>query len=478
MPKDQEKQDQSNKTGAIIDDWGTGDVYFPEMGSRPGGPPTSKNAPKSATNRAQDTLSSVGNLLVKAGAGYDKAMGAGVPEGGLKSEARVGGAPAQLAVPFNPSSVPGAPPTPNVPPPQGAPPRTGANAGAPTSFGSKSEKQGAVVGSAIDNIAQAIHTFKSKRDADALSKAQNSFQLFQTALQQGDQHTANLLATDPKVVKGWEKYLKMEFPRETGTPDKKPTGTVPPDRSIMDKMTGHNKAPMSRLPDMNTPGGIAVPQPGPEQQLHTAMVNQMIEGLKKGDPRAIASVYGPNYKLTPEEFRASSRHEYGFELSPVQVAAMDEHSKLVLLKSKADFMKFVSGQSIISQRAEDVANINGAWRLAGDEARANATRDAARYRAEAIKALKTTPADKMNEVIMKSNMDSYSHMATTLSTVGGALIKSDHKKEGEALLKEAQGYMKQSEEIRVRMEAFEDMKKLGIDIESLGEDGGTDDEEP
>lgn len=442
--------------------------------------PKSRNAPKSATSKTQDALGSVGSLLVKAGEGYDKAMGAGIPEGGLRAEARVGGPPAQLAVPFNPSSVPGALPTPNIPPPQGAPPRTGANAGAPTSFGSKSEKQGAVVGSAIDNIAQAIHTFKSKRDADALSKAQNSFQLFQAALQQGDEHTANLLATDPKVVKGWEKYLKMEFPRETGTPtpEQKPTGTVPPDRSMLDKVMGRNKEPMARLPEMNSPGGIAVPRPGPEQQLHTAQVNAMIEGLKNKDPRAIAAVYGPGYEQTPEEFRASSRFHNGFELSPVQVAAMDEHSKLVLLKSKADFMKFVSGQSIVSQRAEDVANINGAWRLAGDEVRASATRDAARYRADAIKAMRTAPADKMNQVIMKSNLDMYSHMATTLSTVGAALVKSDHRKEGEALLKEAQGYTLKSDEIRVRMEAFEDMKKLGIDIESLGEDGVDPDEEP
>ena len=131
-----------------------------------------------------------------------------------------------------PTGVPGVPPS-NLPQGTGAPqsrPMPGPNAMLSGSFAypNKQARNAAVVATGIENMSEAIHNFKVEKDQNEFQKAKNTWDLYQKAAavnpetgQPVDPHTMAILAKDPKIVKGWEKYLKMEFPREAGAPDPK-----------------------------------------------------------------------------------------------------------------------------------------------------------------------------------------------------------------------------------------------------------------
>jgi hypothetical protein len=95
-------------------------------------------------------------------------------------------------------------------------------------FPNKQARNAAVVSTGIENMSEAIHNFKVEKDQNEFTKAKNTWDLYQKAAavnpetgQPVDPHTMAILAKDPKIVKGWEKYLKMEFPREAGAVDPK-----------------------------------------------------------------------------------------------------------------------------------------------------------------------------------------------------------------------------------------------------------------
>lgn len=173
----------------------------------------------------------------------------------------VGGAPPQMSagapgsgtVPPSYSTGAQAP----VPVPGSPQPSMGARMG--TSFPNPVAAQGAMVSSAIDSIAGAIHTAKEDKRQSEVTKAQNTLNMFQNALAQGDMNVANLLAKDPKIVASWEKYLKMQFPK------------APRDDVFGPSPAPGSKAERNRpLGDVNQPGGVQVTQDVNAQAMNQA----------------------------------------------------------------------------------------------------------------------------------------------------------------------------------------------------------------
>ena len=131
-----------------------------------------------------------------------------------------------------PPGVPGVPAT-NLPQGTGAPqsrpmPSPNAMLGGSFSYPNKSARNAAVVSTGVENISEAIHNFKVQKDQDEFQRAKNTWDFYQKAAainpetgQPTDPHTMKLYAKDGKIVKSWEKMLKMQFPREAGPPDPK-----------------------------------------------------------------------------------------------------------------------------------------------------------------------------------------------------------------------------------------------------------------
>jgi hypothetical protein len=188
------------------------------------------------------------------------AKGGQAAPGSAQSPGIVGSAPPQMTgstptgtVPPSYSTGAQAP----VPVPGGPQPSPGSRMG--TSFPNPVAAQGAAVSSAIDSIAGAIHTAKENKRQDEVTKAQNTLNMFQNALAQGDMNVANLLAKDPKIVSSWEKYLKMQFPKAERDPV---FGPSPAPGSKADKQRP--------LGGVNEPGGIAVTQDVNAQAMNQA----------------------------------------------------------------------------------------------------------------------------------------------------------------------------------------------------------------
>src|SRR5260370_15262245 len=216
--------------------------------------------------------------------------------------------------PSMPPGVPGVRPS-NLTQPASGPntrPMPGPNAmlGGDFAFPNKSARNAAVVSTGIENISEAIHNFKAEKDKNDFVRAKNTWDLYQKAAavdpQTGkpvDPHTMSILAQDPKIVKGWEKYLKMEFPREQGATDPKtgkPTHTPP-----------------------------IIPQP-------TADPAAQIKALT--DQRALTqlrNVPGETGHLTPEESHKKEMIDAGITPSQKDTKAMDKiDAEIANLKSE------------------------------------------------------------------------------------------------------------------------------------------------
>ena len=169
------------------------------------------------------------------------------------------GMPPQTTAAVTPlASLPGAPgaggPSTNMPPGVGGVPSnnmpvgTGAPPSRPMpspsvmlggnfSYPNKSARNAAVVSTGIENISEAIHNFKTEKDQNDFQRAKNTLEMYNKAAainpqtgQPQDPHTMEMYRKDGKIVKLWEKYLKMEFPREAGAVDPKtgkPTQGLP-----------------------------------------------------------------------------------------------------------------------------------------------------------------------------------------------------------------------------------------------------------
>jgi hypothetical protein len=252
-----------------------------------------------------------------------------------------GAAPAPGTVPPSFSTGAQAP----IPTPGGPQPSAGARMG--TSFPNPVAAQGAMVSSAIDSIAGAIHTAKEDKRQSEVTKAQNTLNMFQNALAQGDMQVANLLATDPKIVSSWEKYLKMQFPRE---PKASAFGPAPAPGSKADKN--------SVLGNVNEPGGLAV-----SQDVNAQAMNQA--------------------KLASEQALAQQRQaSAGKDAADTDKAYIESHADV--LKAQAAVSEAEANRAAAKVRLDESEAKLKAQPLENDKLRSEAERN----RADAYKAYK------------------------------------------------------------------------------------------
>jgi hypothetical protein len=374
-----------------------------------------------------DKVEEVGALLQSFGKTVETLFG---PASGSPGSvgARVGGAPPQLAMPSFSTAGAGAgsapqaavAPSPGVPVPGAM--RTGVE------FNTKAGRTGAVVAGSIQNIAEAVHGFAEKKNQDNISKAQNWLNMYQTALGEGDQYTADLLKNDPKVVKAWEKYLKLEFPKVEKVDIPGGTGSHNPFGASFE-----TPIPMGGQATHGGTSEIVSPKPGVDQQLAAASKNALMEGIKSGDPRAIAKVMGPEYNITQDEFKQHTRAAFGLELTPVQVAAMDEKAKLMLAKMKEDIIKEAMKEQAQLERELAVAGVRGGATVEAARVRASASLKATQMRVNAMKDIQKAKGEDINSKIFTTAMNNYKDM---LDNVNNNLAKKDldptYKKQLEA----------------------------------------------
>lgn len=195
----------------------------------------------------------------------------------------------------------------------------------PFSYPSASAAKGAVVKTGIENISEAIHNFRVKKDTDEFQRAKNTWDLYQKASalnpqtgQPVDPHTMEILKNDPKIVKGWEKYLKMEFPRESASP------------SAQGASGGKGKPQGPPIiPPPTAPAG---------DQAKALMDQKMLESLRSGaiSPSQAAQAGEGATALTPDEWKQAMKAKYG--LIPKEKDAKAEakiDAEIANLKSEA-----------------------------------------------------------------------------------------------------------------------------------------------
>jgi hypothetical protein len=188
--------------------------------------------------------------------------------------------------------------------------------------GSYGERNANVAASAADMMSQAVMNYKQKQNADAVAKAQSSFQQYQQAIQAGDMQTANYIATDPKVVKSWEKYLNEfinKVPGEVNPPQPNAAGSAFPQiKQPQDPRPG-------ALGQINQPGGLAVPRLDPKSQQAQMQAATLAEAQNKAakeealthEAEAHEKLYGvqgnaevikANAEVTKAEAEAAAKH--------------------------------------------------------------------------------------------------------------------------------------------------------------------------
>ena len=215
-------------------------------------------------------------------------LAAGVTQGPVNPAmpAGVGGVPANnMPQPTAPSTRPM--PSPN------------SMLGSSFAFPNKSARNAAVVSTGIENVSSAIHNFKEEKDKNEFQKAKSTWDLYQKAAavdpqtgQPVDPATMAILSKDPKIVKGWEKLLKMEFPHEAGAPDPK-TGKP-------------------------TQGPPIIPKPtaAPQDQSKQLVAQRQLEQLRASP--------GETGGLTPEESHKAALIAAGITPSKKDTKAMDK----------------------------------------------------------------------------------------------------------------------------------------------------------
>lgn len=360
---------------------------------------SSQNTPPSSTDLS-NTLAAILGLT-----------GTPVPQGGVVSPGITGTPPPQVTAPPPGASLydPRGAPAPGIQAPQQMPRQgipsnpinqTGVN------FPTKKARDAVVVSTGMEGIAQAIEHFKNKDNSDKMAKAQSTLDMFNAANAAGDTATANLLSSDPKIVKQWEKYLKLEFERVPVT-QKSPAPPVAP----------------GRTPPANQPGGIAVPRPSPQAQLSSAVQNIMIQGLKDKDPRVMASVLGPGFVLSPDDFRTATKAQFGIEMSPAQVKQLDIQSRQILATSVLDYTKFVTGKGMDAASRKEVEDA----RVRGNEEIARGHDAAIRYAADqrrlAVKDISKASPANVNLAIVKGQQTMYDGIAKAGMTAMANLEK-------------------------------------------------------
>ncbi|SRR5258708_14938225 len=418
------------------------------------------------------TITDVGDVASKLGQAVETLFGPAQPAPYVPSHVSTG--PPQMASPPGGFSTSGGgggrlPPAPQPGGSPGGPPPSIMNTG--VEFRTDAGRRGAVVGGAIGNIAGALHTMSEDKKKSNIQHAQFLYDLVKTSYESGDERTANLILGDDKNRGTIEKYLTGKLPRLSTTPniaspdDPTPKGPQP-------TKPGSKQPPMGEI---NQPGGPALPRAGQQQQMTAAIQNMIMEGLKNKDPRIMSQVLGEQSTLSKEDYSRSVRAKFGIELSPAQVQAMDAKAQLALAEAKTDILKTVLGQGAMTDRAVAVAKIH-----AGASVEAGAGHDRARLESmkmysDALKTIRGSAPDKMEQVMYKSLGDVYSKLASNALTASGKLAK-DNPKLAKQYEDEAKEMLGKAEGMKSQYEAG----KLFDDIMNAPDTGGGEesDDEP
>lgn len=311
----------------------------------PGTPGLVPGQPGAPSSPAPPGLAQLAAILF--GRGGQAAPGPGGPVG---TPGVVGSAPQQLAPP---APVPGLP--------SGAPSGpTGlqyqsrampASPQMPDNFPNKQARSGAVVKTGIENVSEAIHSFKQQKDQSEMMRAKTTLEMYQKAAaidpetgQHTDPHMMSVLGNNGQLVRLWEKYITGELPREPATPG---------DIAIKGK-----KAQGKPI----IPTG---PQQDPAAMLKDMIAKKQMEQMRGGkvDPAQMSQNSLPGAEaLTPKEYHDAVRASVG--LDPKAATAKDtkelEKIEQEIETSKSNMAKI----DVEKQKLEaEIAGIPAANRL-------------------------------------------------------------------------------------------------------------------
>lgn len=423
---------------------------------------TKKEEKKSS--KGADALSSIGQTATELGKTIETLFGPSSPAPFMPSHVSTG-PPAVASPPGGRFSTAGAGGGALPGTPQGTPTPQPGGVGAlqtGTEFSTERGAKGAVAGGALASVVGALHNIASSKKQEKIQHAQFLYDLVKSAYESGDEQTANIILQDDKNRNLIEKYLTGNLPRvpgqamgETGAPLTKGgplTGSVPAEMG------------KGKVGEINKPGGVALPRPSQQSQMAAAVQNMIMEGLKNKDPRIMDKVLGAGVSsLSKEEYSTAMRSKFGVELSPAQVQVLDAKSQLALAETKADVLKYVVGQSAMSDRMIAVAKIH-----AGAEVETGAGHDRARlaaagaYRDFLLK-LKGTAPDQMERTMYQGLSKLYTDMAKNSITQAGKIAKDDPKI-AKQFEDEAKQYVMKAENMKAQYEAgkfLDDLLKEG-----------------
>lgn len=392
--------------------------------------------------------------------------GGGDPSIQMPSRVVTGPPAVQAPPPGSPSSsgaAAGMPPAPQGAAPQQAVP----SMGGPMEFSTGAGRSGAITSSAIGSVFGAIHQITDKKNQDEIQHAKFLYDMVTTAQAAGDNQTVNAVLGNPKLAKKIEKYLTGELPRVPGGPA---------------QSQGKGAPQQQKQPQVNQPGGIALPQASTQSQ-NAAMVQNVInERLKRNDPATIEAMLGSGASLPPELFAKVMREKFGQELSPVQYAAMSQEARLALEANKTDVLKTLINKQEDLKRATTVEQmrVEGAHQdvkaeVAGRYGTAAMIRRsiedvASKYRAMQ-KELKTTAPDKMDQVIFQKTSELYKSEQATMTKAADDMEKQGHSDIAKTYRDQAAAAQKKGEDLGLQYEYTKEAKKLLEGIEMPNPDG-------
>jgi hypothetical protein len=345
-----------------------------------------------------------------------------------------------------------------------------------TEFNTGAGARGAVVASGLGNVFGAMSNIENNKRNDNIQHAQFLYNLLNQAYSSGDEQTANFILGDNKNRKLIEKYLTGALPRVPTNPATAQTPISAEQQGPVANALGGTQT-MPQAPNtgqINEPGGVALPRPGAEQQLAAARANALLEGFKKGDPRAVGQVMGPQAALSPEDYQRAIRTQFGIDLSAAQVATLDANTRDSLIAAKADVMKYVVGKQATLDSAMAVAKIHAGATVDAAKVSANARLEIAKNYREFLLKIKNSAPDKIDQETYSGLMKLYTNMATTSQTKAEDLTKAGQKQLAQQYLNEAKDYVTKAEQMRAQYEAGKFLDSILSDPTKTGDPGGSD----
>jgi len=295
-------------------------------------------------------------------------------------------------------------------------------------FRTKGGAKAAGIQGAISNISQAIVNLKNKQNQDNITKAQNTLQMFTKAMEAGDTYTANLLATNPKVVKSWEKYLLMEFPRVEG---------------------GDPKS--SKLGKVGEPGGISVPGASTNQQIADSLQQALKARMNQMPTDQRAGLSTPEAALSPDQFRNYNESRLGLKLTPAQQGVIDKQEQMALIQANESVTKYALEQNRILAGTQYGAD----KRLEGVKYAANARRDM-------VKEIQNAKPDKMAETIYKATSGMYTNLAKNAQTQYEMAMKNKDEKTAAIFKQQMDDFTTRGAALQQNYEGLKILRDLNI----------------